>query len=164
MPSLTYTPGSRPPRTYSAAGAPKYIHAPVAIRTIGITAVHRGRGAAVPRRRLPSEVSASAAATATLHATSAPSEYALMAARTNARVVVTMTLITTAQNRRSSAGRAARFWRSATGRRKTIAPVRYPMAINDAIVLSIVGKQPRNPLPPAPSCDHGTRDRAPAGR
>ena len=59
-----------------------------------------------------------------LHPTSALSEYALMAASTNARVVVTMTLIVTAQNRRSSAGSAARFERLAIGARKMTAPGR----------------------------------------
>ena len=165
MPSLTYTPGSRPPITYSAAGAAKYIHTPAAIKTSGIAAVQRGGGAA-PRRRFPRDPRASAAASATSHATSAPSEYAPSAASANARVVVMMTLMMTAQKRRSSAGNAARFERSAMGNRKTTAPGRYAMAISDAIALSIissqpVGKRPRSPLPPAPSCDAGTRDRAP---
>ncbi len=55
-------------------------------------------------------------------------------------VVDTMTLMMTAQNRRSSAGSAARFERSASGSRKMIAPGRYAMAISDAMVISIAGR------------------------
>ena len=52
-----------------------------------------------------------------------------------------MTLSMIPQNRRSSAGSAARFERSASGSRKITAPGRYAMAIRDAIVISIVRKR-----------------------
>ena len=79
-------------------------------------------------------------------------------------VIVTMTLSMIPQNRRSSAGSAARFERSASGSRKITAPGRYATAISDAIVISIVGKRPRSPPPLAPSCAAGTRARAPVFR
>ena len=119
-----YTPGSRPPITYSAAGAPKYIHPPSAINAAGTAASHRGRGAAGPRSKLPNAASASVIETITLLHTSRFSEYAPIAARANAIVIETMTLSITAQNRRSSAGRAARVDRAAIGSRKMIAPGR----------------------------------------
>ena len=128
MPSLTYTPGSRPPMTHSAAGDPKYIHAPATISAAGIAACQSGRGVAAPSRKLPRDASASTAASPILHHTSAGSEYTPIAASTNARVVVVATLMTTDQNRRSSTGSAARFARSATGSRKMIAPGSHPMA------------------------------------
>ena len=161
MPSLTYTPGSRPPTTYSAAGAAKYIHAPTAIRQAGIAPLQRSGGAARPRRKLPREASASAVAMTILPHTSRLKEYPSIAARANATVIVTMTLSMTPQNRRSSAGSAARFERSASGSRKITAPGRYAMAIRDAMVISIVGKRPRSPPLPAPSCARDTRARAP---
>src|SRR5688572_61147 len=158
-----YTPGSRPPSTYSAAGTAKYIHAPAAINAAGSTAVQFGQGAIAPRRKLPRDASPRAAVSTTLHHTSQRSEYALIAASTNATVVVTMMLMMTAQNRRSSAGNAARFGRSAIGSRKMTAPGRYAIAISDARVFSIVRKRPRNPPPLAPSCGGGIRIHEPAG-
>src|SRR5687767_12799329 len=158
-----YTPGSRPPMTYSAAGTAKYIHAPAAIKAAGSAAVQRGHRAASPRRNLPRDASASVAASTALHPATAVSEYALSAASANATVIVTMMLIITAQNRRSSAGREARLERFAIGRRKMIAPGRYPIAISNAMVVSIARKQPRNPPLLATSCDGGTRIRGPAG-
>ncbi len=157
-----YTPGSRPPSRYSAAGAAKYIHTPAAINTAGSTAVQFGRGAVAPRRTLPRDASARAAASAALHHTSPRREYALIAASTNATVVVTMMLMMTDQNRRSSAGNAARFGRSAIGIRKMTAPGRYAIAISDAMVFSIVRRRSRNPRPLATSCDGGTRIHGPA--
>jgi hypothetical protein len=68
-----------------------------------------------------------------IHA-SRSSVYELIAASTKAALVDTTTLIITAQNSRSSAARAARFRRSAIGRRKMMAPGRYPMARRMAMV------------------------------
>src|SRR5688500_15965336 len=150
-----YTPGSRPPITYSAAGTAKYIQTPAAIKAAGRAAVQRGQRAGLPRRNLPRDASASMAASTALQPARAPREYTLMAASANATVVVTMTLMITAQNRRSSAGSAARFERSAIGRRKMIAPGRYAIAISDAMVIGIARRQPRNPPLLATSCGGG---------